>query len=296
MTGEILATLAAFAYGLAGVFIIQGKAKARGDNGVFLSILLTFGMSLCLWVGWGKVAAGDIMVPEVFPAMAAFAVAGVLANVVGRQSMYRATEMVGAVRAGLMRRMTPIFAVPCAVVLLGQYPDALRITGALIVLIGVAIYLVQPAGQSHAIPKIGLVVGVMSALAYALAYCFRGIGLVSIPDAALGASIGALFAAVILLICALGAKGVKAGWAYITIDRSRQHWQTALALSAGQLLQFFALKTASVLSVAVLGTLEVLFCAVFVLVITRCETVAIIRLLIASVVTMGGTTLLFLSP
>ena len=39
MTGEAFAVLAALAYGVAGVAIVQGRPMARGDNGVFLSVL-----------------------------------------------------------------------------------------------------------------------------------------------------------------------------------------------------------------------------------------------------------------
>lgn len=295
MTGEILALLAALAYGIAGVSITHGKAFARGDNGVFLSILLTFLFSTCLWAGSGKVTVSDMSMKATLPAMASFAFAGFLANVVGRQTMYRATEMVGAVRAGLLRRLTPIFALPGAVVLLGQYPDRTTFLGGSIVLIGVALYLGVPSRHELKASSIGYVLGTLSAFAYAMAYCFRGVGLVSVPDAAFGTSIGALVAAVIVLICVLSSKGLSAGWIYLTIDRSARHWRTALALSAGQLLQFFALKTASVLSVAVLGTLEVLFSALVIMLITKCETIAVVRLVLASTITMGGTALLLVS-
>lgn len=41
MTGEGFALLAALGYGLASVTIIKGKAAAQGDNGVFLSVVVT---------------------------------------------------------------------------------------------------------------------------------------------------------------------------------------------------------------------------------------------------------------
>jgi drug/metabolite transporter (DMT)-like permease len=294
MTGEILALLAALAYGFAGVSITQGKAAAQGDNGVFLSVILTFVLSLGLWIGWGNALPPELALGDALSALCTFALAGGLANVVGRKSMYRATEMVGAVRAGLLRRLTPVFALPCAIVLLGQSPDSATLLGSAIVLCGVVVYLGLPSKGEKKVPNLGVVAGALSALAYALAYCFRGIGLVTIPDAALGACVGSLFAALFMLFGMFASKGIKAGWAYLTIDKTPQHWQTALALSAGQMLQFFALETASVLSVAVLGTLEVLFSAAIILLITRRETIAVIRLVFASLITMGGTALLFI--
>ena len=59
--------------------------------------------------------------------------------------------------------------------------------------------------------------------------------------------------------------GVRQGFWHLTSDRTPAHWRTAIALSAGQLLQFFALKFTSVATVAILGSLEVLFSAALVL-------------------------------
>ena len=58
------------------------------------------------------------------------------------------------------------------------------------------------------------------------------------------------------------------------------------------MLQFFALKFTSVATVAILGSLEVLFSAALVLIVNRCEAVEIKRLLLASAFAALGTTLL----
>ena len=297
MTGEALALGAALAYGLAGVLIVRGKATARGDNGAFLSVVMTALMSGLLWLGWGRVALADIAAPEGLRAVAIFALAGVMANVFGRQSMYRATGLIGAVRAGLLRRLTPLFALPCAFVILGEVPDLPTVAGGAVVLVGVMIYMQAPAEKvsgkvSGAGP--GLALGILSALAYALAYTFRGLGLEAAPDAALGTCVGALVGAGWILVQAMADRGMREGWQFITLDRSSRHLQAALALTAGQLLQFFALKYTTVLSVAVLGTLEVLFSALFAWLVTRSEPVAIVRLILATLVAMAGTALVML--
>ena len=296
MIGEALAVLAALSYGLAGVLILRSKTTARGDNGVFLSVVMTAMASGLLWLGWGKVALVDLLTPAALRAVGIFALAGVFANVFGRQSMYRATEMIGAVRAGLLRRLTPIFALPCAFLILGEIPDLPTLLGGVIVLMGVLIYMRQPAGTAPAGrgAGLGLVLGILSALAYALAYTFRGLGLETAPDAALGTFIGAVVGAVWGLAGAMAGRGAKAGWRFITADHTPRHLQTALALTTGQLLQFFALKHASVLSVSVLGTLEVLFSALFAWLLTRSEPVAIMRLLVALLLAMAGTALLLM--
>lgn len=296
MTGEALAVLAAFSYSLAGVLIVRGKVTAQGDNGVFISVVMTAVISGLLWLYRGTLEGADILTAEGLWAVGIFALAGVMANVLGRQSMYRATERIGAVRTGLLRRLTPLFALPCAFLILGETPDPATLLGGAIVLMGVLFYMRMPTGMTLAGPDAGpgLALGILSALAYALAYSFRGLGLETAPDAALGTYIGATVGAAWGLSAAMIGKGFKRGWQFITTDRSPRHLQAALALTTGQLLQFFALKYATVLSVSVLGTLEVLFSALFVWLITGRKPVAILRLGVAVLMTMGGTALMVL--
>lgn len=293
MSGELLAVLAALAYGVAGVSIVQSKATARGDNGVFLSVVLTALLSCVLWLGWGSIEAAALVTPEGRKGLAVFALAGVFSTVLGRQTMYRATERIGAVRAGLLRRLTPLFALPCAFVLLGEVPGGLTLTGGGLVLAGVLIYMRPSTGRTGPVPAAGLLLGVLSPLAYALAYTLRGLGLDVLPDAALGTCIGAMVGALWFLGAAVLRRGLGPGLHVLTVDRGAGHWLTALALSAGQILQFFALKAAPVVSVALLGTLEVVFSALIVVAVTRGETVAITRLVVAALLGMAGTALLF---
>jgi len=293
MSGELLAVFAALAYGVAGVSIVQSKATARGDNGVFLSVVLTALLSCALWLGWGTVEVAALATPAGRIGLAVFALAGVFSNVLGRQSMYRATERIGAVRAGLLRRLTPLFALPCAFLVLGEVPGGLTLAGGGLVLAGVLFYMRPSTGTVAAAPAAGLLLGILSPLAYALAYTLRGLGLDFAPDAALGTCVGALVGGVWVLGAAVLRKGLGRGVSFVTVDRGAGHWLTALALSAGQLLQFFALKAAPVVSVAMLGTLEVVFSALIVVGVTRGETVAITRLVIAALLAMAGTALLF---
>lgn len=291
MSGEFLAILAALAYGLAGVSIVRGKAAARGDNGVFLSVVLTAILSCFLWLGWGTVKLAELLNPDGFTAIAIFALAGIFSNVLGRQSMYRATEHIGAVQAGLLRRLTPLFALPCAFLILNELPGSPTLLGGALILVGVLVYMRFPSATGTSGLRAGLILGTLSPLAYALAYTFRGLGLDQMPDAAFGSCVGAVVAAAWFLAIIVIRKGFQSGWHFITVDRSARHLQTALALTTGQLLQFFALKTTTVVSVSVLGTLEVLFSALIILLFTKCEPIAIKRLLIASLLAMVGTAL-----
>ncbi|MFY0660494.1 MAG: EamA family transporter [Shimia sp.] len=288
MIGEALALLAAAAYGVAGMSIIQAKPQARGDNGVFLSIVVTAVCSWGLWLFTAD-ASRDVLVSGAGGmALLIFACAGLCANVLGRQTMYRVTEDAGAVNAGLLRRLVPVFALPCAFVVLGQTPGPQVLVGGAFVLAGVLFYLTP-----NKTPLGGWVVlGALSAFAYAMAYTLRGLGLLYLPDAALGTAIGASVAAVWVASGTVLRQGRLSGWHHITVDRTAAHWITAFALSAGQILQFFALKHTTVAAVAVLGAMDVLFAAVLMRWRPTQENVALARLLLAMVLAMIGTALL----
>lgn len=294
MPGEVLALLAALAYGAAGLSIVMGKAGARGDNGVFLSVLVTAALSFALWLGWGRAPLGVVLSPAYVQPMLAFVLAGVFSIALGRAAMYRATERIGAVRASLLRRLTPVFALPCAFFLLDEIPDGPTLWGGGLILTGVACYLPRPGGERGDVPVAGLIGGVGSALFYALAYALRRLGLEVLPDAAFGAFVGAVAGGVwVVASSAAGRRPVQRLRGLIA-DRGLWHWITAVTLSLGQVLQFFALKSASVAVVAVLGTLEVFFAALLVMVFLPSETVARGRLLIAALLALAGTAVLVL--
>ena len=124
MIGEALALLGAGAYGLAGLSILRGQATARGDNGVFLSVVVTAALSCLLWLVAGRVPLRAVLTGGGLPSLGIFALAGLASIVLGRMTMYRATVALGAVRASLLRRLTPVFAILFAVVLLGEVPRA----------------------------------------------------------------------------------------------------------------------------------------------------------------------------
>lgn len=293
MTGETLALLAALAYGVASVTIVKGKAAARGDNGVFLSVVATAILTWMLWFGWGSVGAWQLAEPRNLGALAVFACAGLFSTVLGRATMYRATEQIGAVRASLLRRLTPAFALVCAYLLLDEAPETRAFVGGGIILIGVLCYRARPASPQDGIMGPGLLLGIGSAFFYALAYTLRSLGLDSLPDAALGTFAGAIVGVVWFMIAAAIRHGAGKGLLFLLRDRGPWHWATALSLSAGQTLQFFALKTAPVSVVAVLGTMEVFFSALLVMGFLRAEPVSRGSLGIAAGLAALGTAILF---
>lgn len=261
MSGEAYALLAAFAYGLAGVTIVKGKATARGDNGVFLSVLVTALASGLLWLGWGQVPVSALAVRDALGPLVIFALAGLFSMVLGRTAMYRASEQIGPVAASLLRRLTPVFALPIGIVFLAEIPKAQAFFGAALVIFAVMLYTGKPRQASGVAPRLGWIIGIGSAGFYAISYVLRSYGLDALPDAALGTLIGALVGLLWMLGAAcLGAES-KERVTRLLVDRGPWHWVTAVALSGGQICQFFALKSATVVAVATLGSLEVFFTA-----------------------------------
>lgn len=292
MTGETFALLAALSYGVASVTIVKGRATARADNGVFLSVVATAGLTWLLWLAWGEVAARDLLMPDNRRALGAFAVAGLFSTVLGRLTMYRATELIGAVRASLLRRLTPVFTLFCAFWVLAEVPDARMLWGGAIILAGVLCYRTRSAGPAGSGFGPGVMIGIGSAFFYAVAYTLRSLGLGTLPDAALGTCVGALVGMIWFLLAASLRLGPVAGIWHLLRDCGRWQWITALALSLGQTLQFFALKSAPVSVVAVLGTLEVVFAGLLVAAFVSAEPISRPRLTIASLMALVGTAVL----
>ena len=292
ITGEGFALLAALAYGLAGVTIVKGKATARSDNGVFLSILLTAAVSGVLWLGWGPVSIVSLAKPDAVKPVAVFMAAGLFSMVLGRTTMYRATERIGPVAASLLRRLTPVFALPIGIIFLAEVPEIKTIIGAGLVIAAVVVFIGKPSGARGDGANTGWFLGVGSAGFYAVSYVLRSDGLDTLPDASLGTLIGAVAGTIWLLGVAIFRKNPRVRLGALLQDRGPWHWLTAMLLSAGQIFQFFALKSATVVVVATLGSLEVFFTAVLGALILGRSSVGLRRIWLPAFIAVAGTALL----
>ena len=293
MSGEFYALLAAIANGVAGVAIVRGKASAKGDNGVFLSVLITLLISYILWMGWGTSSLDTIFAPENIGALAVFAAAGFFSTVLGRITLYRATEQIGAVSTIVLRRLTPVFALPLGFLLVGELPDLTTISGSLLVILAVIIYLAPDKYWFLEFRTNGFLLGIASAIFYAVAYTLRSLGLDTVPDAAFGAFIGALIGCLWFVLRAGISHSPAQRLKALCVDHNRWHMVTAISMSTGQILQFFALKTASVFSVTTIGTLEVFFSAVLGIWLTRTPINRASIFFAAGILSMAGTALMF---
>ena len=290
MTGEIFALLSAGFYGIAGVSITRGRATARGDNGVFLSVLFTAFLALMVWVYLAAPIGPELYSRNGLKGVVLFVSSGVFATALGRNLMYRSTELLGAVNASLLRRLIPVLSVPSAMLLLGESPDTWVLLGGALILFGVFIYLNPDFEGMQSLAKNGLMFGIGSAVCYALAYSQRRLALEFYPDPVLGTFIGAVAG-----IAWIFFSGWHAGKLdHLLRDMGPWHRVTAVALSLGQLLQFFALQATSVPRVATIGSLDVFISAALAGWVLRSEQIRLGRFLVAAITAMIGTVVIFM--
>lgn len=259
MIGELIALASAALYALSGVSIARGAAErpdVRGDNGAFLSILLTALFSLVFWMGTGGL---DVLTgataTSLWTGIALFVAAGVFSTVLGRVAMFRSVKRGGAVRASMMRRLTPVFAAIFAVLLLAEIPSLPALAGMAFILAGTAV--LGRLVKGGAVGRKGWVTwGATSAGCYGLSYVLRKMALAQLPGAAFGALIGAVTG--LFWYVFVAPFSPRASRAMTQVFRDAGRWQilTATTLALAQIGQFVALSRTDVATVAIIGSTE----------------------------------------
>jgi drug/metabolite transporter (DMT)-like permease len=260
--GDLYAVASALCFATANVMIVRGAARGGDDNGAFLSLLLTAGIS---GVGWALAGLTRGFEPVTWRALAWFAGAGVFTMFIGRVFLFGSVQRLGAMRGSAMKRFNPFFAVILGVVVLGEPLGAAMLTGmALIILSFVLLvwgsFRSRPGEVAAADARrlrAGYALAIFSGLGYALGYLFRKMGLAQAPDAWLGAAVGALVGAA--LFVAMGA--FNAGYARaVRATFSRPDpwllW-AGITSSFGQVFYFAALNTQPISRVALIVSMEV---------------------------------------
>lgn len=255
MTGELIALASAALYALSGVAIARGASEGRsGDNGAFLSVVLTAILSLGLWLATD--APGLPVVPggSVWSAVGLFVAAGVFSTVLGRIAMFRSVGCGGAIRASMLRRLTPLFAAAFAALLLRELPGSGSLAGMALILGGAAMLGGQATAQATRPGWVSW--GVGSAAAYGFSYVLRKMALVQMPAAALGALIGALTGLGWYVLATAARPQMRRAVTGVLRDTGPWQFVAAAAMALGQIGQFLALQRTSVATVALLGSTE----------------------------------------
>ena len=297
--GELYALLSAASFGVAGAAVAKGAPAAKGDNGVFLSVILTLMLSVSLWIFLGLDLDAIDGVQAFLNGLLFFAAAGILATVFGRLTNYRSIALSGAIRSSLFRRLIPIFSTILAFTVLGERYSPLVLTGMILILASVAIVVLARRSSSKGnielfTPnqvRLGLLFGAVSAFCYALAYIARKLAMVHLPDAALGAFIGALTGVVWYVFASPFSMRYRQSLTNVFTDAGKWQWLAATGMSFGQVLLFFALISAPVAVVAIIGSLEMFVGAYLAAFLFKSEPVPGRNIVFATVIAATGTVL-----
>lgn len=264
---DLIALLAALCWSGANIAIARGARGKEGDNGAFLSILMTAGIAAAVWVveswqgGWVAPTAAGI---------AWYALAGALTVFVGRVFFHSSIQWLGAVRSSSVKRLAPLFSVMLGVLLLGDPLGWAMILGMALIFAGFAALVHEsatgarrqgvagaPAAGIGAWVNRGLFLGAISALAYAAGNIARKYGLHEMGGPAFGAMLGSLVGALLYLGTACFVESYRSSVRYTFTRFNPWLFGAGILASAGQLLFFVAIDHGTVSRAALIVSSEV---------------------------------------
>lgn len=290
--GQILAAASALAFSFANVFISR-TTTSRGDKGVLFSVVMTLGFSLVLWLMLEGAARDSWRLGrDEWRGVGLFAAAGVTVMVFGRNLLFASVRLLGVSRASSVKRLNPFFSVILAVMILGEPLWASDIVG--IVLIAAAFGLLvlessrSGASQDAAPPLANYTFGVLAALIYAATYILRKLGLLALPEPALGTFISAAAGLAALALIAIFSREYRDKFLNMFTYLDRWIVLSAISVSAGQILLFAALAFATVSTVAVIASLEIFVSIFLSVVIFRTEARITPLVGLAALMAFGG--------
>jgi drug/metabolite transporter (DMT)-like permease len=260
--GDAIAFASAACFAAANVTIARGVRGESEDNGAFVSLLITIGISGALWLAFG-IARG--FEPVTIRALLWFAGAGVFTAFIGRVFYYASVQRLGAMRSAAMKRLNPFFALILGVAVLGETLTGNMVVGLALIAASFAVLVAasargrvgERAGVGRRLLDAGYIYGPISALGYATGYLLRKMGLADAPDALLGAMVGCIVGAALFVATAAFNRDYAAA-VRATFRRPNPWLLGAGVLSSfGQILYFAALNVSPMSRVALIGSMEV---------------------------------------
>lgn len=293
MIGEAFAVVAILCFALGNTAVAKASTSGvGGDNGALLSVVLTTVIAVVLYLALPSErpianASGT------WTAVVCFALAGVLATVLGRGTLFRSIALSGAITAGIFRRLIPVFAAMLAFVVLGETVSSPGAIGMFLIVLSILLVArgnvrsARTTGSFWSAAPEGLLYGSASAAAYGAAFVTRKLGLNHLSNAAFGAlvsSLAALTVSALLILSPTRREKIVRSFTHL----GRYETMAAGGLSLGQTAQFFALQHTSVTSVAVIGSLEMFVSAYFAIFVFRTEGWPSPSLILASILATAG--------
>lgn len=187
MLVEILALFTAFGFGLNAVLVRKGLKDSNPATATLvvsavqvtvLSILLLADPPEINWV-----------------AIAYFAASGIMASTLGRTLNYLAINKLGVSISTSLVGANPLFSTLFAFLFLNESVAATTVLGSIMVVVGIAV--ISAKGEAADFKKTDLLIPLMAACFYAASSTFRKVGLNILPEAVLGAVVGAMMSLII---------------------------------------------------------------------------------------------------
>jgi len=291
--GDLYAVASALCFACANVMIVRGAARGDDDNGAFLSLLLTAGISA---LGWAAIGVARGFEPVTWRAIAWFAGAGVFTMFIGRVFLFGSVQRLGAMRGSAMKRFNPFFAVILGVLVLGETVSRGMLAGMALIVASFALLVwtsFRARGEAIAADarrlRAGYALAVVSGLGYAFGYLFRKMGLADAPDAWLGAAVGSIVGAALFVATGLFsesyARAVRA-----TFSRPNPWLVGAGTTSSfGQVFYFAALNTQPISRVALIVSMEVFVTLALGAIFLRRHETLTLAVALAAVLGVAGT-------
>lgn len=187
MLVEMLALLTAFGFGLNAVLVRKGlKDSNPATATLVVSAVQVTVLSILLLVD----------PPEInWVAIAYFAASGIMASTLGRTLNYLAINKLGVAVSTSLVGANPLFSTLFAFVFLNESVAFTTVLGSIMVVIGIAV--ISGKGEAADFKKTDLLIPLMAACFYAASSTFRKVGLNILPEAVLGAVVGAMMSLII---------------------------------------------------------------------------------------------------
>lgn len=300
--GEFLALLYAVFMGTGNVFARKGMEDGIDRiSGLIITLVINNLMNFFLLTVYFTLYGG---VALNWPGLFFNVVAGFLNSFAGRWALFYSISYIGASRAGVLKVITPIFAIIGGVVLLNEIITIPAWIGIIIVLAGVVLISIETAekkdclavtefaAQSRGnIPLKGIIIGLIASLFFAGGNVCRKVGVTFLPSPLMGVTIGSLVALIsaVSVQLALG-KGGQIIAALKNINRSYLFSGITNALALYCL--FWSLELTSISVVSSIGASEALFTILVGKVLLRKKEYLNWRLIIGALVVIGGVIML----
>ena len=267
MFADLMALSAAFFWAAANAFIFKGASKEGGENGAFLSILITFLVMTVIWV-----YKHDFSLEQNFntTGLIHFAIAGMLTLFLGRVFFHGSIQYLGSLRGSSVKRMIPFFSVLLGVFFLGDKLNLSDLIGMGSIFLGFGVLIFEshrrrdsPIDSSNQFIhlkkniRIGLLYGLSSAIVYSIGNVFRKTGLMTLNDPAFGAMIGSFVGAFLFVVATLFLKSYRQSFRNTFSQHNPWLIGAGISASIGQWLYFIAIDESNISRATMIGSVDI---------------------------------------